>query len=123
MSSDTKPQAFTDGHESALRAVIAFLAWGSWAAAIAIFAWATFTYNPNEGEFAPQWVGFSFILAIGVGIAAGSARARHKLSDTILAAFQAGLLAQQQHAAELTAKVRADMQTIDDNNNHHNGHA
>jgi hypothetical protein len=117
MITESKPEAFTSGKESALRAVTSFLAWGSWIAAVAIFAYATWQYNPNKGDFAPQWVGFSFILAIGVAVAASAARARHRLSDTILAAFTAGMVAQREQAAELAERV------METSNNHSGGDA
>lgn len=111
MSSNESKPVFTSGRETALRAVTAFLAWGSWIGAVAIFAYATWQYNPNKGDFAPQWVGFTFILCIGVAIAASAARSRQKLADTVLGAFTAGMVAQRESTLELVEQVRQ----MDDN--------
>lgn len=92
---------FNGRGESIARAVTSVLAWGSWLAVGGLFAYATFQFNPAEGKFAPQWVGFAFIGLIGVAIAAGAARGRHKLSDTITDAFRAGLIAQEVRAEEI----------------------
>lgn len=58
---------------------------------MALGIWSEINYDPNHGDFAPQWVGLAFIFLIGVAIAASGARARHRLSDTIVEAFRIGL--------------------------------
>jgi hypothetical protein len=93
------------GKRESLRRALAVVAMmGGWAAALGIFAYATLEFDPNHGDFAPQWVGFTFILCIGIAIAGSSARARMRLSDTIVQAFKAGLKAaderSQQHTRE-----------------------
>lgn len=74
------------------RRVLAVLAmWGSWAAAMALGVWSVVDYDPNSGDFAPDWVGLTFIFLIGVAIAATSARSRQRMSDQIIEAFRIGL--------------------------------
>lgn len=72
------------------RAAALILMWTGWLGALAVFAYATENFDPNHGNFAPQWVGFAFIGCIGVAIAGSTARSRMRLSDTIVAAFKAG---------------------------------
>lgn len=88
------------------RAATAFIAWGSWLAVALVFLYATVNYNPNKGEFAPQWVGFTFIALIGVAIAAGNALGRHKLSDTMLKVYRAGV-----ETARLQSEERKEMES------------
>lgn len=76
------------------RLVALVLQWGGWLYAIFILVWATTQYDPAEGRFAPQWVGLSFILSIGIAIAGTTARSRMRLSDTIVDAFRTGMEAQ-----------------------------
>lgn len=76
--------------ERVRRALAFAFMWAGWLGALTIFAYATATYDPNHGNFAPQWVGFSFIFCIGVAIAGSTARARMRLADSIVAAFRAG---------------------------------
>jgi hypothetical protein len=73
------------------RVAIIVAVWGSWSGSMALGIWSVVDYDPNHGDFAPQWVGLAFIFLIGVAIAATSARARQKLSDQIVAAFKIGL--------------------------------
>jgi hypothetical protein len=105
MTDDTLNDRFQKGSESIWRHIITFLAWAAWLGALAVFAYATVHYNPNEGNFAPQWVGFTFIALIGVGIAAGNTKAKHNLSDTIVAAFRAGMDAQSEMMDERTELI------------------
>ena len=93
----------SSGNETVRRAVTAVLAWGSWLGALAIFAWSVGAYDRGE---APQWVGLAFVALIGVGVAAGNARAKQALSDTILAAFHAGMAVQEIRTAELREEMR-----------------
>lgn len=76
--------------ESARRATASVLQWGSWMGAVFLLIWAPLTYNPSKGHFAPQWVSLTFILLIGIAIAATTARSRMRLSDTIVSAMQVG---------------------------------
>lgn len=94
--------------------------WGGWAGAMGLGVWSVVDYDPNHGDFAPDWVGLAFIFLIGVAIAASSARARQKLSAQIIEAFRIGLtvngqrLTQQRqgkHASEQPAEH--DRSTVD----------
>lgn len=105
MSAKDVDEKFQRGTENAWRHLITFLAWAAWLGALAVFAYATIKYNPNEGNFAPQWVGFTFIALIGVGIAAGNTKAKHNLSDTIVGAFRAGMDAQSELMDERTELI------------------
>lgn len=67
--------------------------YGGWLAAATIFAWATLEFDPAKGHFAPQWVGFSFIGSLCIGIAGTMVRSRMRLQATILQAFAAGAMA------------------------------
>lgn len=100
-------QSFQRNGEAVWRKFITALAWLSWLAALAVFAYATWQFDPSKGEFAPQWVGFTFITCIGVGIAAGNAKAKHNLSDTILAAFETGMIAQAERTKEISDSITA----------------
>lgn len=99
---------FRDGGESVRRAITGTLAWGGWLATILLGLWSSLHYNPAQGEFAPQWVGLSFILSVGVAIAAGAARGRHKLTDTVLAAFAAGVEAARLRQDEMEDRIKED---------------
>lgn len=79
--------------ERARRATAALAQWLGWGGAIGLYVWSITTYNPSEGRFAPQWVGSTFIGCLFVGIVGTMIRSRHRLSDTILAAFKAGVAA------------------------------
>ena len=94
--------------ERTRRRLTVFLLWGGWFTTAAIFLYSTLQYNPAEGEFAPQWVGFTFIGCIGVSIAAGVARGRQTLSDTIVTAFRAGADAYDKRADERRARHEED---------------
>lgn len=76
--------------ESVRRVGASVLQWGGWGGAVALLIWATVNYNPSTGHFAPQWVSLTFILLIGFAIAGTTARARMRLSDTIIAAMKMG---------------------------------
>ena len=73
------------------RFIASALMYGGWLICFGVFLYATLSFDPSKGEFAPQWVSFTFIAAIGVSIAAGAARGRMRLSDTIVSAFRAGM--------------------------------
>jgi hypothetical protein len=75
------------------RAFAALTQWLGWAGAIGLYVWSITQYNPSKGDFAPQWVGSTFIACLFVGIVGTMVRSRMRLSDTILAAFKAGMLA------------------------------
>lgn len=77
--------------EKLRRALAVVGMWGGWLGSAGLGLWSVIDYDPNHGDFAPDWVGLLFIFLIGVAIAASSARARHKLSDTIIEAFRIGL--------------------------------
>lgn len=81
---------------------------GGWVTAGAVFAYATLHFDPSKGQFAPQWVGFAFIGSMCVAIAGTSVRSRHRLTDTIVAAFQAGAFAAAQNAGRPVAETAAD---------------
>ena len=86
--------------ENVRRVLASILQWGGWLGCLALFFWATNTYNPNKGHFAPQWVGFAFIFSLGVAIAGTTARSRMRITDTIVSAFKVGMsTAEEQRAA------------------------
>lgn len=72
------------------RIVAAVFQWGGWITCIGVFVYATSQFDPNHGNFAPQWVSFTFIFSIGVAIAGTLVRSRMRLTQTILSAFRAG---------------------------------
>lgn len=76
--------------EPVRRIIALVLQWGGWISCIGIFAYATTYFDPNHGHFAPQWVGFGFILSMGIGIAGTLVRSRMRLTQTIVDAFKAG---------------------------------
>lgn len=84
-----------DRAETARRAAASFFQWAGWGYAFGIFLYATLNYNPNQGDFAPQWVGFTFIGSLCIGIAGTLVRSRMRLTDTIVSAFTAGAAAAQ----------------------------
>lgn len=88
-------------NETARRVLASSAMWGGWSVAGVVFAWATFVFNPNQGHFAPQWVGFTFIGALCVAIAGTLVRSRMRLQDTITKAFEIGLM---------SARVRSEIQ-------------
>lgn len=65
--------------------------WGGWAGSIGLGTWSIIAFNPERGDFAPQWVGLAFILLIGVAIAGSASAARYRMAQTIVDAFRAGL--------------------------------
>lgn len=87
-------------HFALRRAVANIAMWGGWAGAIALGVWSITSYNPEQGQFAPQWVGLTFILLIGIAIAGTSVTSRIKLSRTIVDAFKAGFESARQQLAE-----------------------
>lgn len=89
--------------ERGRRTIAAALMYGGWLACFGVFLYATLSFDPSKGEFAPQWVSFTFIASIGISIAAGAARGRMRLTDTIVSAFRAGMT-----AAELLDQERRD---------------
>jgi len=76
--------------ESVRRVGADVLQWGGWGGAVFLLVWGTMNYDPSKGEFAPQWVSFTFILCIGLAIAGTTVKARMRLSDTIIAAMKMG---------------------------------
>lgn len=90
--------------EPARRALSAFFQWGGWATAVGVFVYATSQFDPNHGNFAPQWVGFTFIFSIGLGIAGTLVRSRMRLTKTILEVFRAGTLVRQEQEANAAAR-------------------
>lgn len=65
--------------------------WGGWLAAFTIYIYSITTYNPSQGNFAPQWVGSTFLICLFIGIAGTMVRSRMRLSQTILESFRAGV--------------------------------
>lgn len=76
--------------EPTRRLMASVLQWAAWATVVGVFVYATSQFDPNRGNFAPQWVGFTFIFAIGVAITATLVRSRMRLTQTILSVFRAG---------------------------------
>lgn len=86
--------------ESVRRVGASVLQWGGWGGAVFLLIWAPLQYNPSKGHFAPQWVSLTFILCIGFAIAGTTARARMRLSDTIVAAMKMGFTLSEQRKEE-----------------------
>lgn len=101
--------------EPARRGTAIVLQWGGWLTTIGVFIYATLEFDPNHGNFAPQWVPFAFILSMGIAIAGTLVRSRMRLTDTIMNAFKAGarIRAEQeanQAARESSASIREEAQ-------------
>lgn len=87
--------------EEARRIIAGVCMYGGWAGGALIFLYATLKYNPNQGHFAPQWVGFSFFFLLFIGIAGTLVRSRMRLSRTIQDAMRMGMIASNQNAQEI----------------------
>lgn len=87
------------------RAVASWLQWIGWVGSLALIFHATVAFDPNHGDFPPAWYGPTVILLVGVAIAATTARSRMRLTDTIRGAFETGLKAAEEAAADRLAKV------------------
>jgi hypothetical protein len=75
-----------------IRRFLASLAqWVGWFGAFTLYLYSITQFNPSKGDFAPQWVGSTFIICLFVGIVGTLVRSRMRLSQTILAAFRAGV--------------------------------
>lgn len=100
-----------DAGESIRRAAASFFQWGGWGYAFGIFLFATLNYDPATGHFAPQWVSFTFIGSLCIGVAGTLVRSRMRLTDTIVGAFQAGAeayqMAREEHN-EILHKIESD---------------
>lgn len=73
-----------------LRRATAFVAqWGGWLAAISLYIWSTTQYQTVQER--PPWIGSAFIFCLFVAIVGTLVRSRMRLTQTILAAFQAGV--------------------------------
>lgn len=82
---------FTEGFR---RATAFWAMLGGWFGALGVLLYGTLSYDPNHMHFAPEWVSLAFIGLLGVAIGATTARARMRLSDTIVQAFRAGMQVQ-----------------------------
>jgi hypothetical protein len=103
--------------ERARRALATVIQWGGWLYSLSIFIWATIEYDPSKMNFAPQWVGLSFILGIGFAIAGTTARSRMRLSDTIVTALQTGIEAQRvAHNLKIAQRAERAAEREEDNN-------
>lgn len=78
--------------EKVRRPLALLFQWGGWLGCLGIGVWATNTYDPNKGQFAPPWVSFTFIFLMGIAIGGTTARSRMRLTDAIVHAFKAGQL-------------------------------
>lgn len=76
--------------EPTRRLVAVLLQWGGWLSTIGFGLYTVVAYDPNHGNFAPQWVTFVWIFSMGVAIAGTLVRSRMRLTSTILSAFKAG---------------------------------
>lgn len=68
----------------------ATLQWAGWLTCVGLGTWSIVAFDPNHGHFAPQWLGLTFIFALGVAIAASVVRSRMRMTKAILGAFKAG---------------------------------
>lgn len=98
--------------------ISSILMWVSWIGLTALGTWATFTFDPHKGDFAPQWVSFGYIGLIAVAVAASNARRNQKMADTVTTAFRSGM---EVHAKLIETTNRAmikeltkEMHDIDD---------
>lgn len=85
----TKPERRSK-MEAFRRMLAAGLVMGGWFGSLSLGVWAVVSFDPNEGKFAPQWVGLGYIFLIGVAVAASTARSRMRMTDTIVSAFKTG---------------------------------
>lgn len=93
-----------------IRRVLAGVAqWGGWAASVGLLVYSI-QFHPEKGDFAPQWVGLTFVMCIGVAIAGTLVRSRMRLTNTIMAAFRAG--ASLRAKQEANAAARESSQSI-----------
>lgn len=65
-----------------------------WSYTVAIATWATVNFDPSKGHFAPQWVGLSAFISMGIAIAAGVTLGRMSSLRTLAQIFEAGMIAQ-----------------------------
>lgn len=79
-----------DTGESLRRVGAAFFQWAGWGYAFGIFLYATLNYDPATGHFAPQWISFTFIGSLCIGVAGTLVRSRMRLTDSIVTAFEMG---------------------------------
>lgn len=100
--------------ENLRRVMASLLMWGGWIGASLIFAWATLQYDPNAGQFAPQWVGFTFIGLLCVAIAGTLVRSRMRLQDTIIHAFTIGIMAAKEAVDIEHQEIRRELDGLAD---------
>lgn len=81
-----------DGRDSEpLRRIGAsILQWGGWLSTLGFGLYSVIEFDPNHGNFAPQWLTFVWIVSMGLAIAGTLVRSRMRLTKTILHAFKAG---------------------------------
>lgn len=92
----TARNRWADGEEHIRRGTIALM-YGAWTAAIVLAGLQV------TGIVAPGVLGILIVILIGVAIAAGQARVRHKLADSIVAAFETGAAESERHRSDLIA--------------------
>lgn len=90
-------------NETMKRVTLWIVSVGGWLYAVGTACWATLEYDPNHGNFAPQWMGLSVFLSMGFAIASGVSLGRINSVRTLARIFQSGM-----SVAEDAARRRHD---------------
>lgn len=64
-----------------------------WVASFALALYASLSFDPSAGNFAPSWFTPTEIILIGAAIASGTALGRMRSIETLTKVFRAGQLA------------------------------
>lgn len=91
----TRHNKWRDGEDQTRRATLITM-YGAWAVSIGL------TVLRAVDEL-PQQYGVVIVVFIGVAIAAGQARTRHKLADSIVAAFETGARESERNRGDIIA--------------------
>lgn len=71
------------------RATACVAQWGGWLGAIALYVVTVVQYDTLEER--PPWIGSGFVLLLFIAVVGTTVRSRMRLTQTIIAAFQAGV--------------------------------
>lgn len=82
-------------NETVKRVALWVISIGGWGWAVGAATWAVLEFDPNHGNFAPQWLGLSVFLSMGFAIAAGVSIGRLNSVRTLTKVFGAGALSEQ----------------------------
>lgn len=100
------------------RVTASVLQWAGWITSAGLGVWSEVQYDPNHGDFAPQWVNLAFVFALGVAITASVVRSRMRLAGTIIGAMRIGHEVARQDASrqieELAKTIARNTDAIDE---------